>query len=101
MAATDREQQILAWIKQNPLISQNELAELCGITRSGVAAHISNLMKKGYIQGKGYIVTPPSYVAVVGAINTVSPCRMWLGKVPTWGALCHPWAALVTISPTI
>ena len=47
MAATDREQQILAWIKQNPLISQNELAELCGITRSGVAAHISNLMKKG------------------------------------------------------
>ena len=26
MAATDREQQILAWIKQNPLISQNELA---------------------------------------------------------------------------
>lgn len=69
MAATDREQQILAWIKQNPLISQNELAELCGITRSGVAAHISNLMKKGYIQGKGYIVTPPSYVAVVGAIN--------------------------------
>ena len=69
MAATDREQQILAWIKQNPLISQNELAQLCGITRSGVAAHISNLMKKGYIQGKGYIVTPPSYVAVVGAIN--------------------------------
>ena len=25
--------------------------------------------EKGYIQGKGYIVTPPSYVAVVGAIN--------------------------------
>ncbi|MCQ4965956.1 carbohydrate kinase, partial [Bifidobacterium pseudocatenulatum] len=36
---------------------------------SGVAAHIYNLMKKGYIQGKGYIVTPTSYVAVVGAIN--------------------------------
>ena len=47
MAATDREQQILAWIKQNPLISQNELAELCGITRSGVAAHISNLCWNG------------------------------------------------------
>ncbi|MFQ9132803.1 MAG: winged helix-turn-helix transcriptional regulator [Bifidobacterium longum] len=53
MAATDREQQILAWIKQNPLISQNELAELCGITRSGVAAHISNLMKKGTSKAKG------------------------------------------------
>ena len=41
MAATDREQQILAWIKQNPLISQNELAQLCGITRSGGWPHTS------------------------------------------------------------
>ncbi|WP_422730471.1 winged helix-turn-helix transcriptional regulator [Lentilactobacillus rapi] len=41
-----REQQILEWIKQNPMISQNELAKLAGITRSGVAAHISNLVKK-------------------------------------------------------
>lgn len=69
MAATDREQQILAWIAQNPMISQNELADLCGITRSGVAAHISNLVKKGYLRGKGYIVAPPSYVAVIGGIN--------------------------------
>ncbi|MCF6165732.1 Pseudouridine kinase ribokinase-adenosine kinase-pfkB [Furfurilactobacillus rossiae] len=66
---TDREEQILSWIKQNPMISQNELAELAGITRSGVAAHISNLMKKGYLRGKGYIVTPPSYVTVIGGIN--------------------------------
>ena len=69
MAATDREQQILAWIKQNPLISQNELAELCGITRSGVAAHISNLMKKGYIAGKGYVLRSGTYAAVVGGVN--------------------------------
>ncbi|MCT4486432.1 PfkB family carbohydrate kinase [Levilactobacillus parabrevis] len=64
-----REQQILEWIKQNPMISQNELAELAGITRSGVAAHISNLVKKGFLQGKGYIVSPESYVAVVGGIT--------------------------------
>lgn len=69
MAPTDREQQILSWITQNPMISQNELAELCGITRSGVAAHISNLVKKGYIRGKGYIVTPASHVTVIGGIN--------------------------------
>ena len=31
MTATDREQQILAWIKQNPLISQNELAQLLSL----------------------------------------------------------------------
>lgn len=64
-----REQQILEWIKQNPMISQNELAELAGITRSGVAAHISNLVKKGFLQGKGYIVSPENYVAVVGGIT--------------------------------
>lgn len=64
-----REQQIFEWIKQNPMISQNELAQLAGITRSGVAAHISNLVKKGYLQGKGYIVAPESYVVVVGGVT--------------------------------
>lgn len=66
---TSREQQILEWIKQNPMISQNELANLAGITRSGVAAHISNLVKKGYIQGKGYVITPPRYITVIGGVN--------------------------------
>lgn len=69
MAVTNREEQILGLIRQNPMISQNELAHLCGITRSGVAAHISNLVKKGYLLGKGYIVSPPTYVAVIGGIN--------------------------------
>lgn len=67
--ATNREEQILEWIKQNPMISQNELAQLAGITRSGVAAHISNLMKKGYLQGKGYVITPPQYLTVIGGVN--------------------------------
>lgn len=69
MTATDRERQILAWITQNPMISQNELAELCGITRSGVAAHISNLIRKGYLLGKGYIVASPRYVVTIGVAN--------------------------------
>ena len=47
---TERERQILRWIEENPLISQQELAELGNITRSSVAVHISNLMKKGLIQ---------------------------------------------------
>lgn len=64
--ATEREQEILAMIEQNPLISQQELAERCGITRSSVAVHISNLMKKGLIQGKGYVLQTEPYVAVVG-----------------------------------
>ena len=48
---TQRERQLLNWIEENPLISQQELADKAGITRSSVAVHISNLMKKGYITG--------------------------------------------------
>ena len=50
---TQRERQILNWIEADPMISQQELAERAGITRSSVAVHISNLMKKGCIAGKG------------------------------------------------
>ncbi len=51
---TQREQQILDWITEDPMISQEALAERAGITRSSVAVHISNLMKKGHIVGRGY-----------------------------------------------
>ena len=66
---TQRERQILRWIEENPLISQQELADKAGITRSSAAVHISNLMKKGYIAGKGYIVRSAPYVVVIGGVN--------------------------------
>ena len=66
---TQRERELLNWIAENPLISQQELADKAGITRSSVAVHISNLMKKGYIAGKGYVLRNPSYAVVVGGVN--------------------------------
>lgn len=66
---TIRERQILNWIEENPMISQEELARKAGITRSAVAVHISNLMKKGHIAGRGYVVSGTAYVAVVGGVN--------------------------------
>ncbi len=66
---TGREKEILDIIKINPLISQNEIAEKLGIARSSVAVHITNLIKKGYIKGKGYIVDESSYVTVIGGAN--------------------------------
>ena len=66
---TERERQILRWIEENPLISQQELAELGNITRSSVAVHISNLMKKGLIQGKGYILQKNPYIVVIGGVK--------------------------------
>ena len=66
---TQREEQILEWIRENPLISQQELAEKAGITRSSVGVHIANLMKKGYIKGRGYLVEAERYICVIGAVN--------------------------------
>lgn len=65
---TKREKEILELIKINPMISQNEIAELLEITRSSVGVHIANLIKKGHIQGKGYVLNS-NYVVVVGACN--------------------------------
>ena len=66
---TQRERQILEWIRQDPMISQQELAEKAGITRSSAAVHISNLMKKGYIAGRGYLLRTEPYIVVVGGVN--------------------------------
>ena len=66
---TQRERQILQLIESNPLISQQEIAEKMGITRSSVAVHISNLTKKGCIAGKGYVLRTGSYAVVVGGVN--------------------------------
>ena len=66
---TQRERQILQMIEANPMISQQELAEALGITRSSVAVHISNLMAKGQIAGRGYVLRTGSYAVVVGGVN--------------------------------
>lgn len=87
---TQRERQLLRWIEENPMISQQELADKAGITRSSVAVHISNLMKKGHIAGKGYIVRSAPYAVVIGGAaleiagyshTTLSPNASGLGSV--------------------
>ncbi len=66
---TNREKEILKWIEENPFISQSELAEKADIARSSVAVHISNLIKKGKIIGKGYIIQKQSFITVIGGTN--------------------------------
>ena len=79
---TQRERQILQWIETDPMISQERLAQLAGITRSSVAVHISNLMKKGYIAGKGYVLRTGSYAVVVGGVNIDIGGRSFAPLVP-------------------
>ena len=66
---TQREQEILRLIQADPMIQQQDIADKLGIARSSVAVHISNLTKKGYIAGKGYVLRSGSYAVVVGGVN--------------------------------
>lgn len=63
---TNRERELLALLKSNPMISQKEIADRLGIQRSSVAVHIMNLTQKGIIKGKGYILSEDAYVLVIG-----------------------------------
>jgi DNA-binding CsgD family transcriptional regulator len=66
---TKREEELLKLIRKNPAYSQSELAAILGITRSSVAVHITNLVKKGHILGKGYILKQEDYICVLGGSN--------------------------------
>ncbi len=66
---TDREQQIIDAIHANPLISQQQLADLIGISRSAVASHITNLTAKGIIEGRGYLIAPEKFCVAIGGAN--------------------------------
>ena len=53
---TERERQIIALLRKNPMLPQAEIARRLGITRSSVGVHLANLSKKGHILGKGYVL---------------------------------------------
>jgi len=66
---TKKEQEILEIIKNNPSIEQEDIAKMLNIKRSTVAVHITNLIKKGTILGRGYILSKDNYVVGIGAAN--------------------------------
>ncbi len=66
---TRRERQILDLIQNNPIISQEDISLRLGMSRSSVGVHISNLMKKGYIAGRGYVLRTGQYAVVAGGAN--------------------------------
>ncbi|NPV92266.1 MAG: winged helix-turn-helix transcriptional regulator [Firmicutes bacterium] len=65
---TDREKEILAHLQTNPMITQDELASRFNISRSSAAVHISNLMRKKAILGRGYVFNERTSVVILGEI---------------------------------
>ncbi|QIK69636.1 winged helix-turn-helix transcriptional regulator [Erysipelothrix sp. HDW6C] len=64
---TDTEKRIFRILSDDPLISQAELAHKANVSRSSASVHISNLIKKGYIAGRGYVISEYESVVVIGA----------------------------------
>lgn len=66
---TTQEAAVLAIIRDNPFAGQQEIATALGLARSTVAAHIVQLMQKGHILGRGYVMpTPTRAVCIGGAV---------------------------------
>lgn len=66
---TEREQEVLRLLREDPMIPQQELAERLGISRSALASHISSLMRQGYVLGRGYVLSEGPYAVVIGGAN--------------------------------
>ena len=69
MKTTKREAELLRLINSNPMISQDQLSEKLGITRSSVGVHISNMVNKKLIKGRGYITDTEEFVSIIGGAN--------------------------------
>jgi len=64
---TKTESKVLKILIQTPMISQEELAIKLAISRTSVSVHINNLVKKGYILGRGYLISNKIGVTAIGA----------------------------------
>ena len=60
--------QILKLIANNPFIGQAEIAKKLNLARSTVAVHITQLVDKGHVLGRGYILPPSRKISCIGGI---------------------------------
>lgn len=90
MSLTDREREILALLRGNPLLSAEAIADRIGSTRAAVNVHLSNLGKKGAIRGRGYVLADDPTVVVVGGANMDIKAR---SAAPARAATSNPGTA--------
>ncbi|PCI45562.1 MAG: carbohydrate kinase [Alphaproteobacteria bacterium] len=62
------EKAILELIANNPYVGQSEIADKIGFARSTVAVQITQLVSKGYLLGRGYILPSPQKITCIGGI---------------------------------
>ncbi len=66
MPLSDLENTLLERIRHNPFVGQQALADELGLSRSRVAALLSQLTGAGYLLGRAYVLPPDRRVVCVG-----------------------------------
>ena len=66
---TNKKDQLYALIRNNPFISQQELANELGLSRSAVAGHIAGLIRERRLLGRAYVLPDSRPVLCIGAAN--------------------------------
>lgn len=66
---TEKEKQLLTIIRQNPFLSQQDIAKEMGMPRSTIAGLISSLVQKNLIKGRAYILNDRSDIVCIGGMN--------------------------------
>ena len=56
MSEFSRKELVLQLITANPFVSQQELADRCGLSRSAVAGHIASLVRERRLLGRAYLL---------------------------------------------
>lgn len=65
----EREQAVLALIRQNPFMSQQEMADQMNLSRPVLANLVSSLTKQGKIIGRAYILPEENEIVCIGGAN--------------------------------
>lgn len=71
-----KEVEVLALLRRNPYLSQQEMAELLHLSRPSVANLISGLIRKGKITGRAYVLPEEGMVISIGGANVDRKFRL-------------------------
>ncbi|GGA36710.1 carbohydrate kinase [Kroppenstedtia guangzhouensis] len=76
VSLSQKEKQVLELIRKNPFVTQQELSNQLGLSRSAVAGHVSSLTRKGQIVGRAYILPERKGLVCIGGANVDRKVRL-------------------------
>lgn len=79
---TLRQRQILALLRDDPMLSAAAIARRLKTSAAAVAVHLSALRRQGEILGRGHVLKPEGRVIVIGGANMDFKCRSSAKLVP-------------------